>query len=86
MIGRVAPVSLPGFEPATIVARGARKVWHRGGYVDATIYARADLGRGAELSGPAIIEQADTTTFVLPGWHAHADRLGTLHLMRGAKA
>ena len=38
------------------------------------IYQRGDLSVGFELTGPAIIEQADTTTLVYPGHHASIDR------------
>jgi N-methylhydantoinase A len=34
--------------------------------------------------GPAIIEQDDTTTPVLPGWAAHVDDHGNLDLAPGA--
>ncbi|ORE96201.1 hydantoinase/oxoprolinase [Stappia sp. 22II-S9-Z10] len=84
VIGRVAPVALPEPDAATPEPRGHRPVWHRGAQVRAAVYQRADIGRGAVIAGPAIVEQLDTTTFVLPGWRAVADRLGTLHLSREA--
>jgi len=31
------------------------------------------LRAGAELDGPAIVEQLDSTTLVPPGWHAEVD-------------
>jgi N-methylhydantoinase A len=34
------------------------------------------------FNGPAIVEQADTTTLVLPGWRARVDGLGNLVLDR----
>ncbi|WP_137387697.1 hydantoinase/oxoprolinase family protein [Rhodoligotrophos defluvii] len=37
--------------------------------VDAAIYDRAQLAPGTTFDGPAILEQADTTTLVEPGWH-----------------
>ena len=37
---------------------------------------------GAEIAGPAIVEQADTTTLVEPGWRARVDADGTLLLER----
>ncbi len=89
VIGRVAPVDLPSAAPGetgetgeTGQARptGQRSVWHEGRSITVDVYARAGVGSGAVLRGPAIIEQADTTTFLLPGWQARTDRLGTLLL------
>ena len=84
VIGRVAPVTLPLVAPNAPEARGRRPIWHGGEQVMAAVYARADLGRDSQIAGPAIVEQLDTTTFILPGWIARADQLGTLHLTRGA--
>ena len=80
VIGRVAPVDLPAADPGAAAPFDRRRVWHDGRSLPVDIYARAEVGAGAIVRGPAIIEQADTTTFLLPGWEARADRLGTLHL------
>ena len=80
VIGRMAPVDLPAAEPGHAEPTGRRNVWHDGQGVAVEVYARARIGSGAVVHGPAIIEQADTTTFLLPGWQARADRLGTLLL------
>ena len=53
---------------------------------EAAVYDRADFGRDAVVHGPAIIEQADTTTLILEGWRAQADAVGTLHLTREARS
>jgi len=50
----------------------------RQGYVDTPVYRRGDLGVGTEIIGPAIIEQADTTTIVYPGQRCVAARSGSL--------
>jgi N-methylhydantoinase A len=50
------------------------------------VYDRADIGSDAIVHGPAIIEQADTTTLILEGWRAKADAVGTLHLTREARS
>jgi N-methylhydantoinase A len=42
------------------------------------VYAREDLLAGAELEGPMIVEQADTTTVIEPGMHVRVDRLANL--------
>ena len=80
VIGRVPPVDLPSAEPGEATPTGRRIVWHDGSNLPVDVYARAGVGAGAVVPGPAIIEQADTTTFLLPDWEARADRLGTLHL------
>ncbi|MEM8665529.1 MAG: hydantoinase/oxoprolinase family protein, partial [Pseudomonadota bacterium] len=46
------------------------------------VYARGRIGAGAVVQGPAVLEQADTTTLVLPGWKATADPSGNLLLTR----
>jgi N-methylhydantoinase A len=48
-------------------------------------YRRDDLGPGAELRGPCIVDQLDTTVVVPPGWRARARDGGQLVLDRGAE-
>lgn len=48
------------------------------GYVDTPIYERASLRDGHRLTGPAIVEQLDSTTVVLPGQTADVDSYGNL--------
>ena len=48
------------------------------GFEDVPIYQRADLPVGFELAGPAIVEQADTTTLIYRGHRARADEYGNL--------
>jgi len=57
-----------GSRPATI-PKSHRRIWFKevGGYVDTPIFDRDLLGLDAKLKGPAIIEQMDTTTVLLPG-------------------
>ena len=83
VIGRVPPVTLPEKPANAPRPRGERVIWHLGQPVRAAVYARADIGQGAVVTGPAVLEQPDTTTLILPGWTAMADRLGTLHCARG---
>ena len=92
VIGRVAPVDLPAAEAgeAAGTRRAApsarREVWHEGRRLPVDVYSRDRVGPGAVVPGPAVIEQADTTTFLLPGWQARADRLGTLILTEAGPA
>ena len=51
-------------------------------FVEAAVHRRAALAAGAEFAGPAIVEQADTTTLVEPGWRGRVAPDGTLILTR----
>jgi N-methylhydantoinase A/oxoprolinase/acetone carboxylase beta subunit len=42
------------------------------------IYDRATLAAGQEIAGPAIIEERETTTVILPGWSARIDPTGCI--------
>jgi len=48
------------------------------GYEDVPVYQRADLPAGFQLVGPAIIEQADTTTLIYRDHSMRVDRYGNL--------
>jgi N-methylhydantoinase A/oxoprolinase/acetone carboxylase beta subunit len=52
------------------------------GFVVTPIYERARLPIGARLTGPAIVEQTDTTTVVPPGVTALVDEAANLRLRR----
>lgn len=82
VIGSVGSGDLPDVASGPTAPQTTRLVRWRGVDVEARVLRRSDLGRGAAFEGPAIIEQPDTTTFVLPGWRAVADRIGTLRLTR----
>ncbi|MDH3236563.1 MAG: hydantoinase/oxoprolinase family protein, partial [Alphaproteobacteria bacterium] len=55
-----------------------RRVWFESGSAQTPIYQRDQLPPGATLTGPAIIEQLDTTIVVEPGDEVEADALGNL--------
>ena len=71
--------------PSDAAAKGTRKV-HFGGKaaVDATLYERAQLGVGAMVIGPAIVEQFDATTVIPAGWTGLVDGYRNLILERGS--
>ena len=48
------------------------------------VYDRAKFGAGTSFSGPAIITQLDTTTFVAPGWQGEVHVSGGIILTKGA--
>ncbi len=53
------------------------------GRVEAGVYDRAALGPGAEVEGPAAIEETATTTLVPPGMSASVDRFGNIIVRTG---
>jgi N-methylhydantoinase A len=63
---------------------GVQRVYHAGQWWDAQRYARLDLPVGAQVAGPAILEQADTTVWLEPGFSARVDTLGNLLVERNA--
>jgi N-methylhydantoinase A len=46
------------------------------------VYQRPAFGTGHRFTGPAIIEEDNATTIVLPGWHGVVDAWGNLRLTR----
>lgn len=85
VIGRRPDLSLDRLlsaEPAKDVEgamKGSRKVWFEaGGWQDTPIYDRERLPRNAGFSGPAILEQLDTTVVIEPSNQVTVDRLGNL--------
>ncbi|KMO11393.1 hydantoinase/oxoprolinase family protein [Methylobacterium platani] len=78
----------PGADASLEAARtGSRPVWFAGAWHEAAVYARLSLPVGAEIPGPAILEQPDATTVVDPDLTARVDRLGNVVVTRtGAPA
>jgi N-methylhydantoinase A len=54
---------------------GHRDVWlvETGGSISCPVYARERLGPGHRIAGPAVVEQMDATTLLLPGQTATVD-------------
>ncbi len=72
----------PGPEASLAAAdRGARNVWF-GGWRESRIFDRLLLPVGAEIAGPAILEQPDATIVVDPGLAARIDRFGNVIMTR----
>ena len=86
--GRVAAIGVmaapePRRRPtaAGAVARKERRAAYfegSAGTVATDIYDRDALSAGARLAGPAIVEQADSTTVIHPGQRARVDAIGNL--------
>ena len=69
---------LPPAGPLEAARLGTQTVFLEAGPADAAIYARARLGAGARIDGPAILTQLDATTLLLPGQTGVVDRFGNL--------
>jgi len=96
VVGRM-PRPVPRERGSGVTAAAARKGTRRvffgaaartgastaGDFVDCPIYDRYQLAGGISLDGPAIVEELDSTTVVLPGFAAVVDRFG--NLLIGAK-
>lgn len=62
--------------------RGSRPVYADGEWHDTATYDRLTLPVGAQIGGPAILEQPDTTIFIDPGLVGEVDRFGNLIITR----
>ncbi len=85
VIGRVPAIALPKIPAAarTLEATNRRMVFCDGGWQEAAVYRREELLAGDLLPGPALVEQEDTTIWILPGWQGAVDAHGLLRLTRG---
>jgi N-methylhydantoinase A len=76
-VGRVEKSELLAWDAGGSTARdaliGGRPVYFAGRFVDTPCYERGHLGRGSRIDGPAIVEQLDCTTVILPGQAATVD-------------
>lgn len=69
---------LPGPVASGEPRRQDREVLTGSGRVDAAVWWRPALAPGMELSGPAVIEEREATTFLAPGEHAVVHETGAL--------
>jgi N-methylhydantoinase A len=63
-----------------------RPVWFEGRAHDCPVWDRDRLPEGAELHGPAIVEEFGATTVVPPGWRGAMDSHGNLRFEREVRA
>ncbi len=56
------------------------------GFVDCPVFERSELKPGAEFTGPAIIEQLDSTTVVHPGMGLTVDEWGNMIIEVGGES
>ncbi|MBN9672521.1 hydantoinase/oxoprolinase family protein [Roseibium aggregatum] len=69
-------------KPETDCRIGERAVYCDGAWHEAIVYERLSLEIGAEINGPALLEQSDTTIFVDPGLKGRVDAYGNLVIER----
>jgi N-methylhydantoinase A len=86
IIGEAEPIAMPAMPPGgnVPIPRAMRRAFFSDRFVEAAVYDRGDLTAGTLIQGPAIVEQSDTTTPVLPGWQLRLDAVGNLRLTREA--
>ena len=86
IVGRSPPLNLRRLADVSHGSRpesaGTRRIYYGGTFHDAALYERSSLRPGHEVTGPAIIEQYDTTTLVAPGYVASTDAHGIVRLAR----
>ncbi|MCU0613426.1 MAG: hydantoinase/oxoprolinase family protein [Candidatus Eisenbacteria bacterium] len=73
-----------GWIPGEGARKGNRDVYFResGGMTSCAIYDRYRLLCENEVAGPAIVEETDSTTVVIPGYRAKVDEYGNLIIYR----
>ncbi len=70
---------VPKLERAAATPPGqSRPVYFDGRFQDTPVYQRSELGAGAKLDGPAIVEEFGSTTVVFPRQHLSVDPHGIL--------
>ena len=83
-IGQIAKPALAPLAKAAgeVTTKGNRPVYfaEREGFVDCPVYDRYALGAGAEVQGPAIVEEIDSTTVVHPQYQVRVDEVGLMVL------
>jgi N-methylhydantoinase A len=92
-LGAAALGTLPGpaLQPASTSPSGGdappvrdtrRVFFGQSGWVAARVYDRRDLYPGHRAAGPAIVEEREATTVLVPGAHLHVDPYANLVLTR----
>ncbi|MDS0300865.1 hydantoinase/oxoprolinase family protein [Halogeometricum sp. S1BR25-6] len=94
------PVELVNLRATSVVERGAVDVSYRStgearkdtreaffddGFRETPVYAREGLDVGDDVSGPAVLEQPESTVVVPPEWRGTVGADGTLALTRGGE-
>jgi N-methylhydantoinase A len=84
-VGNLPELELPAMPAAGGDAshsiKGTRQVYFEGGYQETRIYDGYRLQSGNRLQGPAVVEQRESTTVVLPGQQAVKGSHGQILIM-----
>jgi N-methylhydantoinase A len=67
-------------EPEGEAEAGTREANFDGEWQEVAVLDRERMGKGSEVSGPAIVEFKESTCVVRPGWRGAVDGVGTLVL------
>jgi N-methylhydantoinase A len=85
--GTIERPRVPELKRAAATPPGqSRPVYFDGKFQNTPVYARAALGAGAKLDGPAVIEEFGSTTVVFPAQHLEVDAHGILVITAGGGA
>lgn len=73
--------------PVSMAESGRRRVWlpEADGWTETPVYDRGRLRPEHELAGPAVVEQMDSMTLLLPGQVARVDRFGNMLISEGSE-
>ena len=66
------------FADSAAEPKATRPVYLEGKSIDTPVYDRSALAAGQEVEGPVVIEERETTVFVLPGWSLTVHTDGSL--------
>ena len=75
---KIASIATDGAGARDGPASGQRRIFLDDRFWDAKVFDREALASGAHFSGPAIVEQYDTTTLIPHGFEVVVDRFGNL--------
>jgi N-methylhydantoinase A len=88
-IGKVPPVALPKHpregRALSDALRETRKARFSGVMLDCPVYQRERLDVGVRFTGPAIVDQLDATTVILPGQTARVDEYKNILIAIGGR-
>jgi N-methylhydantoinase A len=82
-VGERAKFDLSILAPKSLVVPevlGLERIFHQGEWLSVPRSARLDWPVGSKVVGPAMLEQADTTIWLEPGFQARVDEWGNLLL------
>ena len=82
IIGAVPPIEIAPATSGDYAEHDRRPVFHQGVWVETAVYARENLKPGDQLDGPALVEQEDTTTWIVPGWSGMVDKYGNIRIKK----